>query len=74
MLAPLGPEMFPEFEVIKGGQVGVGLEDDVPSSASIPSIGSASGDIFFPPERETAVSSITRLHKDACFVDEFQCG
>ncbi len=53
-------------EVKQGGQVAVGLEDDIPAAAAVAAVGSALTDEFFTVKGDAAITSVSRT--------DFYCG
>ena len=53
-----------------GIEIDVTLKKNTAAITTIAAIGTASCNILFPPETESAIASLTRVHGDTCFVYE----
>jgi hypothetical protein len=58
------------FEIKKGGNTGIDFQDNVASVPAGAPVGSASGHVFFAPEADASVTSVTALCDDLYPVDK----
>ena len=70
MASALGLVLGVEAEVNQGVVPFARLHDDVAATATIAARGAAARNKFFPPEGDTAIAAIPRLHPNFCLIDE----
>jgi hypothetical protein len=71
VLTSFGVVMLLVAKIEKCGKLAVGLQDHVPAFPPVAAIGPASGNVFFTPKAEAAVSSVSRFDEDFRFIDKF---
>ena len=70
VLAPLGAEVPTAGEPVEGVEVGIDVEDHVPSFAPVATGRPAEGDIFLAPESDAAVAAVPGFDLDDGLVNE----
>ena len=72
-LAGLATLRFPVLSMGKRGETihtFTGTQDHTPATAAIAPIGTAFGDVLFPPEADAAITALAGLDADLYFIDE----
>ncbi len=59
-----------EAKIYKGRAVVINQKDDISALASVTSVGSSCGNIFFSMERHAAVAAVARFNGYIYFIDE----
>ena len=73
-LAALSPELSRNAEVRQGVHGRVRDQEDTATMTTVATVRTASLDVLFPPETETAVATVAGLHTNSCFIDELHGG
>jgi hypothetical protein len=58
-------------EIEKGRDLVIGGQQHISAFSSIPTVGAAARNIFFTPEANAPVASISSFDEDLCFINKF---
>ena len=58
-------------EIDQGVQIGGGHQIDAAAIPAVAPVGSAKGDVFFPPEADAAVAAVAGFDSNSRFVNKF---
>jgi hypothetical protein len=71
VLASFGVVKGAVAKIKEGGKLAVGPKDHVPAFSAVAAVRASPGDVFLAAKADATVSSISGLHEDFGFIDEF---